>query len=171
YICTICTIEPRKNIAIAVRAFGSFLRANPQYAQSLQYIIAGKNGWKSEDVFLAIDEVNKEFSDSVRYVGYLSEHEKWQILVNAKAFLFPTKYEGFGLPVLEAMSVGTPVISTNISSIPEIGADAILYSDPDSEASIADQIQRIVYDSALASELSKKAKEQAKFFSWQKAAK
>lgn len=115
--------------------------------------------------------INLERNLPVKYIGYISSKEKLALLKNAACFIFPTLYEGFGLTVLEAMSVGTPVITSNVSSLPElVGDNGAIKINPYKESEISDAIQKIVTDDGLRESLSIKGKEQAKKFDWRQCA-
>lgn len=166
YILSLCTLEPRKNVAGAIRAFAKLLDKHPEQAENLSFVIAGKKGWKYEQVFEELERVNRQWERPVvRYVGYVTSHEKWALLANAQAFVYPSYYEGFGLPVLEAMSVATPVITSRVSSLPEVGGDAVLYADPDQPGSIAHMIERLL-DEPENKKIAESGLERSRQFSW-----
>jgi len=129
------TIEPRKNIETAIQAFHLFLVNHPELAQTVRFIIAGKQGWGADAVLRLANEVNAAWQEAepegvIRFLGTVTEEEKWSLLRKATTFLFPSLYEGFGLPILEAMSVGTVVITTDQGALAEVGADAVISVDP-----------------------------------------
>jgi len=106
----------------------------------------------------------------VVFTGYVSQEKLPCLYRNADLFVFPSLYEGFGLPVLEAMACGTPVITSNTSSLPEVAGDAAVLVDPYSVEDIADAMERVLTDPDLRTELSRKGKERAKQFTWEKCA-
>ena len=185
YFLFIGTIEPRKNLVRLIDAFIQFRQNNLQLTlhhpsrisggtgqATYNLLLAGASGWKNDEVFLSIERANLKLGKgSVQYLGYVSEEEKMALLKNATAFVWPSLYEGFGLPVLEAMSVGVPVITSNVSSIPEITGDAAVLVDPESVEEIADAMKRIVEDRALREQLKTRGVARAKEFTWEKMAK
>jgi glycosyltransferase involved in cell wall biosynthesis len=165
YILYLGTIEPRKNIESLIKACQS-LNGN------LELVIAGARGWKYEKVFKLIDGYNKKAKkEEIEYLGYVSFEDKIALMKNALCFVFPTFYEGFGLPVLEAMSLGTPVISSNISSIPEIVGETGILVNPYKEEELIEALRKITGDKKLRERLSLAGKERAGEFSWEKCAK
>ena len=122
YYLFISTIEPRKNIITIVKAFDDYI---DKTNKNTKLVLAGKIGWKCEDILKTID--NAIHKDQIIMPGYISDNDKQYLLSNAKAFLYPSIYEGFGLPILEAFNYGLPVITANNSSLPEVGGDAAFY--------------------------------------------
>jgi len=118
YIFFIGTIEPRKNLARLIKAFDAL--DDP----GLTLVIAGAKGWKYEESMRAMGEAAK--SSQIRYVGYVRPKEKWALYSSASCFAFPSLYEGFGLPVLEARAAGIPVVTSNVSSLPEVAGPHIV---------------------------------------------
>ena len=155
--------NPRKNLARLIRAF------DMAKAQGLphQLIIAGGQGWKFDQGSVLSDIHNKE---AVRFIGFVPDKDMPALYSAADAFLFPTLYEGFGIPVLEAQRCGTPVLTSNTSSLPEVGGDGALYVDPYDVADMAHGIQRILEDTALAASIVDSGYRNAEKFSWEKAA-
>ena len=136
YVFYLGTIEPRKNLENAILAFDRFLTEHPDQVTKTRFVLAGKLGWGIENVQKVADEVNKKWRQQepdgvVQALGHVSEQEKWLLLARASAFFFPSWYEGFGLPILEAMSAGVPVITTKRGAIPEVAGDAVMYVEPD----------------------------------------
>lgn len=120
----ISTIEPRKNIITIIKAFEEYCQDT---MSTTKLVIAGKKGWNCENVFEVIKI--SPYKSRIIIPGYISDDDKSYLLSNAKAFLYPSLYEGFGLPVLEAFEYGLPVITSNNSSLPEVGGDAAFYID------------------------------------------
>ncbi len=178
YFLFIGTIEPRKNLVRLIDAFIRFRNAEvgPLATAAAargptSLILAGASGWKNDDVFMAIERANVKLGkESVQYLGYVSEEEKIALLKNATAFVWPSLYEGFGLPVLEAMAVGVPVITSNVSSIPEITGDTAVLVNPENIEEIVSAIDRVVRDEALRDQLKTRGLERAKQFTWEKTA-
>lgn len=128
------TIEPRKNLPFAIEAFDTFLRQHPECVTTVRFVIAGKRGWGTEEVYRLAEDVNRVWEDLepkgvIQFLGMVTEEEKWTLLTRASVFLFPSLDEGFGLPVLEAMAVGTPVIASRADALIEVGGDAIICVD------------------------------------------
>jgi glycosyltransferase involved in cell wall biosynthesis len=158
------TLEPRKNLPRLLRAFAR-LRDDPTVPPLL---IVGAQGWGHEDLARMIAAEGLE--GRVLLMGFLEEAELQWVYSRAKCLLMPSLYEGFGLPVLEAMQHGIPVIVSSTSSLPEVAGDAGLLVNPFSEVDIAGAIQRLMADSDLYQSLAAKATQRALRFSWHSAA-
>lgn len=159
------TIEPRKNFTKLIKAFSIISERYPEYS----LIIVGKDGWQFEEVYEEIQQ--KYLQKKVHILGYLSGKSLISLYNLAEAFVFPSIYEGFGIPPLEAMMCGCPVIASYSSSIPEVVGDSALLIDPKSEESIAAAMLKIIKDEELREKLTNKGLQQAKKFSWEKSAK
>ncbi len=136
YVLYLGTLEPRKNLVHAMRAFHRFLTNRPELVGSVRFVLAGKFGWKTKEIEEEFLQINREWKEQepngvIQFLGPVTEEEKWKLMARAGCLLFPSLDEGFGLPVLEAMSVGTPVITTELGAIPEVAGDAALYVKPD----------------------------------------
>jgi len=162
YFLFIGTIEPRKNLVFLIEAFAEFLKNNSD--QDYKLILAGKKGWKYEPVFEAIKKLGLQ--DKVIYLGYISLEEKIYLLKNSVALTYPSLYEGFGLPLLEAMNLGVPIITSNIASIPELVIDNALLIDPNDINSLKDALLKIACEPELRANLAKKGKGIAQNFTW-----
>ena len=161
YILYLGALDPRKGIDTLMEA-EKYLNN-----RDIPIVLTGQ----PSDKYDLPQEMKKAVNpDRFIFTGYVTDDEKRVLLSNAKAFIFPSRYEGFGLPVLEAMACGTPVITTNVSSLPEVGGDAVLYIEPDEAEGLADTIDRLLDDSKLQAEYVKKGLERAKQFSWDKTA-
>jgi glycosyltransferase involved in cell wall biosynthesis len=158
------TLEPRKNLPRLLRAFAR-LRDDPTVPPLL---IVGAQGWGREDLAGMIAAEGLE--GRVLLLGFLEEAELQWVYSRAKCLLMPSLYEGFGLPVLEAMQHGIPVIVGSTSSLPEVAGDAGLLVNPFSEVDIAGAIQRLMADNELYQSLAEKARQRALRFSWVSAA-
>jgi glycosyltransferase involved in cell wall biosynthesis len=154
------TIEPRKNVLRLVRAFE---RIAPQYPDLL-LVLAGKPGWDCEEVFGAIEL--SAHKNRIRHLGFISESEKKALLVKCEALVYPSLYEGFGLPVLEAMAAGAPVITSNISSLPEVVGNAAILTNPVSVEELADAMKSLIGNDATRDDLRARGKLRASEFSW-----
>lgn len=161
YLLFIGTIEPRKNIEGMLLAY----KQSNAYAEGIPFIIAGGAGWKSNHLMKMLQE-----TPGVRYLGYVGEKEKKALYASASAFLFPSFYEGFGFPVVEAMAAGVPVITSDRSSLPEIAHGAAYLVNPYSVGAIAVAITRVMKDGVLRERLIADGKETARIYSWKKAA-
>lgn len=161
YFLFIGTLQPRKNIARMVEAFGQWRRAHPEL--DLRLVLAGAKGW-------LFDEAWVQNQDGVVITGYIDEADKGPLMAGARALLFPSLYEGFGFPVIEAMQCGTPVIASNSSSLPELVGDAGILVDPLSVASIVAALDLIMWREDLRRSLRSKGYEQAEQFTWQNSA-
>jgi glycosyltransferase involved in cell wall biosynthesis len=122
-------------------------------------VLAGKRGWYYEQLI-------KEAGSGVRFIGYVDEADKAVLLSGAKAFAFPSLYEGFGFPVLEAMACGVPVLCSNTSSLPEVAGEATLQVDPLNIDEIASGLRRITLDDDLRRTLVERGYQQAQRFTW-----
>lgn len=162
YILFVGTLQPRKNI---VRLIEAFSKLN----SSVDLVIVGKKGWQFEEILQAPKKFNVE--DRVKFIHDVDEDELPSFYENAKMLVLPSLYEGFGLPVIEAMQYGCPVVTSNVSSLPEAGGEAALYIDPENVSDIVEKIQKVLNDENFRMEMIKKGKEHVKKFSWEKAAK
>ena len=160
------TLEPRKNLERLIRAYGILCQKNSEIPA---LVLAGKKGWLYEDIFRAVMELHLE--DKVIFPGYIESADIPKLMKGAIAFVFPSLYEGFGLPPLEAMACGTPVIASGVASIPEVTGEAALLVDPLDIENIADALQKMIEEPRLREHLSQTAREQSAKFSWEQSAK
>ena len=167
YIFYVGTLEPRKNLERVVNAFRG-LMVNKRF--KAQLVLAGNLGWRYQSILKAIASANRREKNSVRYLGYIGHEEKISLIKHARCFIYPSLYEGFGLQTLEAMAQGTPVITSNNSSMPEVAGEAGVLVDPEKTGEIAKAMLGILGNKFLADLLGKKGKIQAKKFSWRIAA-
>lgn len=165
YILFVGTLQPRKNIEKLIEAFSHIASSH----KNLSLVIVGKHGWLYEDILRAPQKYDIE--KRVQFVSFVPDSELGLFYKNARCFVLPSLYEGFGLPVLEAMSYGCPVITSNISSLPEAGGDAALYIDPTNVSDIAAKMSELLSSEKLRNELIEKGYKQVKKFSWEKTAK
>lgn len=159
------TIEPRKNYLNLLNAYA---KLKEKYPETFPLVFAGTKGWMSDNFELQLEQL--KITNDVIVLGYVDESELLWLYQNCYCFLFPSFFEGFGLPVLEAMSVGAPVISSNTSSIPEIVADSGILFDPRDTDHLVTAMEHVFRNTSYRDELSSKAKLRAAEFSWQKAA-
>jgi glycosyltransferase involved in cell wall biosynthesis len=165
YLLFVSTIEPRKNLDVLLTAFES-LRANGHYEGDL--VIVGKVGWKSEGVARRMR--NSRWSAAIHHLDYIGRERLASIYTGAEVFVFPSLYEGFGFPLLEAMSHGVPVIAARNSSLPEIGGDAALYFEATDARELEMLIRRVTSDRELHSRLVEAGRNRAGEFQWSRAA-
>ncbi|MEQ8969652.1 MAG: glycosyltransferase family 1 protein [Coleofasciculus sp. C1-SOL-03] len=166
YILFVSTIEPRKNVTTLISAF-NYLKQKHKIEHHL--ILIGQKGWYYKPIFAAID--NSPWTHHIHHLNYLSDEDVAFFYSKADVFAYPSHYEGFGLPVLEAMTLGTPVVTSNTSSLPEVAGDAALLINPNDPIQLAEAILKIISDTQLCQDLIQKGKERAKLFSWEKTAK
>lgn len=171
YILFVGTLQPRKNIKRLIEAVGKVINSKVEShkVKDLQLVIIGRKGWLYEEILEAPKELGIE--NSVKFLENVEDDELPFFYKHALCFVLPSLYEGFGLPVLEAMKQGCPVITSNISSMPEAGGDAALYVDPEDIDDIAKKITQLINSDKLRKELIEKGKVQVKKFSWEKTAK
>ncbi|MEH2373943.1 glycosyltransferase family 4 protein [Nostoc sp.] len=166
YLLFVSTIEPRKNINAIIYAFNLLKK---KYKIEHQLILIGKKGWNYDPIFADID--SSPWKSQIHHLDYLSDELVALFYSKADVFVYPSHYEGFGLPVLEAMTLGAPVVSSNTSSIPEVSGDAAILIDPNDAVQLAEAILKVISDSQLRQELINKGKARAKLFSWERTAK
>lgn len=164
YFLFVGNANPRKNLARIIRAFD---RVVESAGIDCHLVIAGGQGWKFSEEDTLRDVRHK---DRIRFIGFVEDEDMPALYSAAELFLFPTLYEGFGIPVIEAQLCGTPVLTSNCSSLPEVAGDAAVYVDPYSEESIRDGMVRVLCDPEFARELRQKGFENAHRFSWQHSA-
>jgi glycosyltransferase involved in cell wall biosynthesis len=166
------TIEPRKNIAGLISAYNK-LRDKDKLSGSskfddLKLVLAGANGWRNKKIY---DEWNKSsYKNDIVFLGYISQKEKEILYASSAVFVYPSYYEGFGFPPLEAMTYGLPVICSNISSLPEVVGDAALMINPFEIREITNALEIILSDEALRQSFIKKGYTRALMFTWEKTA-
>ncbi len=166
YLLYVGTLQPRKNLARVLDAFGRI--AGQPGASGVQLVLAGKRGWLHDDLFAQVKRLG--LAERVLFPGYIPDEDLPALQSGALAFVFPSLYEGFGIPVLEAGACGVPVITSNTSSLPEVAGDAALLVDPHDVDAIAAAMLRLVEDDALRAELARRGQENVKRFSWEKCA-
>lgn len=165
FILYVGTLEPRKNIPSLIKAFYKLKRKNINY----KLVITGKKGRKYKEIFETIDKLNLQ--KDVIFTGYVSDEDLPALYKAADLFVYPSLYEGFGLPPLEAMACGTPVITSNTSSLPEVVGDAGIMVNPYDVDGLADAMYEVLTNDELREDMIKKGLERAKMFSWEKCAK
>jgi glycosyltransferase involved in cell wall biosynthesis len=163
YILFIGTLEPRKNLQTLLM---SYLSLPPEIKRKHKLVIAGNKGWLNNEIEQQII-LNRE---DIMYLGYVPEEDLPSLYSGALFFVYPSYYEGFGLPIIEAMACGTPVITSNTSSMPEIAGDAALFFNPDNGQELFNAIMLLIHDEGLRHEMSWKGIIQAAQYSWEKTA-
>jgi len=165
YFIFIGSLHPRKNIARLLEAFEMFKKST---SSSLKLLIVGEAMFKTKDIQKIYSEMS--FKDDVIFTGRLSPEDLRTVLGSALALTFVPYFEGFGIPILEAMYANVPVIASNVTSMPEVAGNAAIYADPFSVDSIKDAMLKMANDITLRADLIEKAKEQRQKFSWDKTA-
>ncbi len=171
YLLFVGTVQPRKNLSRLLEAFAqisqdtAFKCEHPEY-DNLQLVIGGKLGWLSGPITRRIEELG--LTQQVKLVGYIADEDLPSLLSGAAAFVMPSLYEGFGLPILEAMACGTPVICSNAGSLPEIAGDAALLHHPLDTAALAWNLRLLLTSPQLRSQLRTKGLARVQTFSWER---
>jgi len=165
FILVVSGVTPRKNLIRLIRAF-KLLRDGKK--TNAQLVIVGEKAWWSEEIFREAESCGDE--DDIIFCGYLPDKDLICLYNSAKVFVHPSLYEGFGLPILEAMACGCPVVASNVSSIPEICGGAALLVDPENVEGLADAVHRVMNDEFLRKSLIEKGIKRARKFSWKKTA-
>ena len=158
YILSVGTLEPRKNLVRLVRAFR---QVAPEVPHAL--VLAGPPGWRVQELEA---EIARPGPGTILRTGRLAGSDLDALYRGAEAFVYPSLYEGFGLPVVEAMARGVPVVTSNVSSLPEVSGDAAVLIDPEDVSEIAEALARVLTDAALADDLRYRGKERAARYTW-----
>ncbi|HEX2089029.1 MAG TPA: glycosyltransferase family 1 protein [Actinomycetota bacterium] len=169
YLLFLGGIEPRKNLPAVVRAFARL----PPDVRPLLVIAGWRTEWNPEGwnaLQQALGEVATEIRSRIHVTGYVPEKRKAALLAGAEALVYPSRYEGFGLQVLEAMAAGTPVLTSNVSALPEVAGDAALLVDPTDLESIAGGMEKLLRDHQLRKDLRERGRARAERFSWEETA-
>ncbi|PJE75683.1 hypothetical protein COV04_03730 [Candidatus Uhrbacteria bacterium CG10_big_fil_rev_8_21_14_0_10_48_11] len=163
YFLYVGRLESKKNIAGIVRAFSQFRTANP----IVELVLVGARGYGAEEIDHLLDELG---ATRITVLPWVSEDERLALLAGAKAFIFPSFYEGFGMPILEAFHAGVPVVTADRGAMREVAGDAALLVDLDNTNELAEAMKHIVEDTALVAELVHRGHNRASQFSWQNTA-
>ncbi len=158
------TLEPRKNLINLIRAYELFRNTNPDRKEQL--ILSGKKGWKIKEIIKK--KYSSEYRDDIILLGYVSRNDMPALFTGAKVFAYPSYYEGFGLPVLEAMACGTPIVTSNTSSLPEVAGKYALYFDPNNIEEISKSLTDAIH---ISPDILKEQIEYAAKFTWVKTSK
>ena len=164
FILSVGSIEPRKNLLGLLQAYNLL---NNEIKSEYKLVLVGFKGWGNNEI---MDLINKN-KQNIHYLGFISDEELAKVYNLASCFVFPSFYEGFGLPPIEAMACGTPCVVSNLTSIPEICVDAAIYCDPYDVNSIKEKIELVLDDVVLRDEIIKKGIKRASEFTWEKSAK
>jgi glycosyltransferase involved in cell wall biosynthesis len=164
YLLNVGTLEPRKNLDGLLRAFALARHRGIPH----KLVVTGARGWGKSRLAALVQEL--DLGESVIFTGFVEDHDLPHLYAGADFFVYPSLYEGFGLPPLEAMACGVPVITSNVSSLPEVTGDAALLIDPASDGELADAMVRLAGDAGLRDDLRARGLVRAGLFSWQKAA-
>jgi glycosyltransferase involved in cell wall biosynthesis len=164
YLLFVGSIEPRKNLERLLRAY---LSLPLSLRRDYPLLLAGGRGWNNRKIF----ELIEDSGGDVRYLGYFPREEQPLLYRGATLFLYPSLYEGFGLPVLEGMAVGVPVLTSNTSALPEVGGDQVYYVDPLDQQQIGEGILELLENPSLREKLGRGGAERARQFTWERSAK
>lgn len=164
YILFVGTLEPRKNIEILVRAY----QESKLVREKFDLVLAGARGWMDDHLqaLLAQDDLMSD----IKILGYVPQGDLPWLYSQASLFAFPSLYEGFGLPVIEAMNMGVPVICSNASSLPEVGGDAVEYFNPFDAEELKEKLNLVLFDKGKKEQMKEAGMKQARNFSWEKTA-
>lgn len=165
FLLMVGSIQPRKNVTGVLSAVGRLVRKSP--SSPLHLVLAGGSSWKSDELKKIISD--NGLTDYVHFTGYVPEEDLTTLYSMSDIFLFPSLYEGFGLPVIEAMACGVPVVTSNSSCLPEIAGDAAILVDPHNHDDIADGIERLLMDQELRNVCTERGLARAQKFSWENA--
>lgn len=165
YFLYLGTLEPRKNLRRLAVAYNEFRKGKAEYPC---LVLAGGKGWLNEDLMKTIKDLDLE--SDIKIVSYVPEEHICTLMSGALAFVFPSIYEGFGMPPLEAMACGVPVLTTHTASLPEVVGDSALICDPYNIEQICDCLEKLYRESNLRRDLSAASLKRARMFSWENAA-
>lgn len=165
YLLYVGTIEPRKNLERLISAYHIFTQ---RHSGAPKLVLAGGKGWLYDGIFAKVQELG--LAQQVIFTKYVPAGDMNPLMCGATAFVFPSIYEGFGMPPLEAMACGVPVLSSDAASLPEVTGDCAVVCDAYSEESIADGLERLCSSEELRRELSRRGLERARTFTWERSA-
>lgn len=167
YFLYLGTLEPRKNLVGLIRAYEGFYNKCSGDSRAPSLVLAGGKGWMYDDIFRTAKEVS--CSSHIVFTGYVDEEDKPCLMKGASVFCFPSFYEGFGMPPLEAMACGTPVLTSNTSSLAEVTGDAAVQIDPDNIEEMAEAMYELYRDEKRHEQLRQLGFKQARQYSWESA--
>lgn len=166
YILAVGTVEPRKNL---VGLFKAYALLPPNLQEKFPLVVAGAEGWNTGETYFALKGLNLD--KKVKFSGFVSDAVLAKLYKETVVFVYPSLYEGFGFPILEAMQFGRPVITSNISSMPEVAGKAGILIDPNNPKQISQALQRVLEHQSEAKKIGEQGLAQAKKFTWNAAAK
>ncbi|MCA1635836.1 MAG: glycosyltransferase family 4 protein, partial [Acidobacteria bacterium] len=166
FLLAVGTVEPRKNLPALIRAFEELARLRP--SDPLQLVLVGSRGWKSEPVFARLE--SSPFKDRILFTGYVADETLRALYASCRAFVYPSLYEGFGLPPLEAMACGAPVVASRIPALSEVTRGAALLFDAADADDLTRRLSGLLADEQARRELSAAGLSRASEFSWERAA-
>jgi glycosyltransferase involved in cell wall biosynthesis len=168
YCLFVGNLEPRKNLSRLIEAFGRLRARRPAVAggsQPLQLVLAGTRGWLYSSIFATV--ATQGAPPDIVFTGYVPARDLPALYAGAECFVFPSLYEGFGLPVLEAMAAGTPVVASRVGAIPEVAGDAAVLVDARRPDELAEAIEAVVGDPTLRERLAARGRARARLFTWE----
>jgi glycosyltransferase involved in cell wall biosynthesis len=164
YIISIATLEPRKNIGKLIQAFSDMKKSNSSFS-NLKLVLVGRKGWETNFV------IDEEIKKDIILTGFVDDNDLPNLLASAELFVLPSLYEGFGLPLLEAMNCGVACVVSNTSSLPEVGGDAAIYFDPNDTQDVIRKITDVLSNTTLKESMIIRGHSRVKSFSWENTAK
>lgn len=164
FILAVGTLEPRKNFATLIKGFVNFKKRHPDY----KLVIVGKKGWKFKQIEESLEKYNMK--EEVIFPGYIKGEDLHKMYQLAQVFVFPSLYEGFGIPPLEAMASGCPVVSSNVASLPEVVGDAGLLIDPNNSYKMAEAVADLIDRDNVRATMIERGFKQAEKFTWKRSA-
>jgi glycosyltransferase involved in cell wall biosynthesis len=168
FVLGISTLEPRKNFTGLISAFNQLVADHPSSTADLHLVVAGGKGWLYDDIFAAAEA--SAVRQRIHFPGFIADEDLPALYSLATLFAFPSHYEGFGIPVLEAMACGVPVVCANNSSLPEVAGNAALLLESTDTRGLAEAMHRLLVESSLREELVRQGLQQATKFTWEQAA-
>jgi glycosyltransferase involved in cell wall biosynthesis len=166
YILSVATLEIRKNFDHVIRSFATFIEKYGNQFPNLNLVLTGKKGWLDKKIHTEYNQLTRKIKKRIILTGYVADTDLPFLYNGAICFCYMSLYEGFGLPALEAMQSGTPVITSNTSSLPEVVGDAGMMLDPHDVEGLANAFMQVISNENLRNEMTAKGLEQAKKFSW-----
>jgi glycosyltransferase involved in cell wall biosynthesis len=163
YLLSLNTLEPRKNLDHAIRAFSRVV--HEERVRDLRFVLVGATGWRYETIFSSLAEAGLARAQIV-FPGYVADEDLATLYSGALGFIYPSLYEGFGLPPLEAMQCGVPVVTSNTSSLPEVVGDAGIMLNPQDVSGLAQSMLDLYRDASLRERMRAKSIAQAQRFDW-----
>jgi len=165
YFLFIGSVEAKKNVELLLRAFGMALGAG----LNADLVIGGRAGWKSELVQEVVEEL-PQLKERVKFLGFVDQQNIAPLVAGARALVLPSRYEGFGMPVVEAMAAGTPVLCSNRGALPEIAGSAAQFFDADDVEKLKSLIEQLDADDGMFDKMRQDGLARAQNFSWKKCA-